>query len=102
MKKSSLFVIAIPLTIAGLVIAGVVILRVMSAAPAASPESSLPANTVPAPLPSLSATAGKPTVGFGSLQSANPVADLRQQFDASADDGGVASMDALQKQANSL
>jgi len=99
MKKSSILVITIPLVIVGCVIAAIVVLRVMStkqSVPAA------PVTTAPAVIPPLSTSSGKPTVGFGNLQQANPVSDLQQQYDASTDDGGTSGLDALQQQASSL
>lgn len=108
MNKPSTLVITIPLVIAGLVVAGVLAFRIISqqADSGRSVSSYLPAgNTAPIQghlLPKFSTASGTPTIGFGNLQAANPVWDLDQQFIASADDGGDATISALLSQAASL
>jgi hypothetical protein len=102
MKKSSLLVITIPLLIVGALIAGVFVLRTMNSEIKSIQQS----NTMTAPeqIPSLSTTgAAKPVSGFGKLQpTQGPVSDLRTQYDASSDDGGVKNLNDLEQQAASL
>ncbi len=100
MKKSSLLVIIIPLVIAALLVGSVYVLRHLVSYQ--DQEHSIEQLT-PVPIPSLSVSnGGKPVTGFGNLQSANPVSDLHQQYDAVTNDAGMSGIDAVQKQASSL
>lgn len=99
MKKSSSLVLIIPFTVAVLAVIGVFVWHYVAPVPASQPRA-LPQTTVT--IPPIEGSLGKPTVGFGQLQSENPVGDLRLQFDAIAVSGGVASISALEQQASSL
>lgn len=100
MKKSSIFVITIPLLVVGTIIVGVFVWRTMNPEIKSVQQSN---TVVPQQIPSLSTTGTKPTSGFGKLQpTQGPVSDLRTQYDASGDDGGVKSLNDLEQQAASL
>lgn len=94
-----MLVITVPLVIAGFIVVGVLVYRSVINT---GDHSRTTVSIAPVAIPSLSATNRKPNVGFGSMQSAHPVSDLRQQYDASSDDGGISSLDALQEQASTL
>lgn len=97
MKKSSIWVIIIPLIIALLIIGSVVAVRYFSPVP----ETSQAANPTPASFPSLTVPSGKPEVGFDKMQPIAPVSDLRQEYE-DASDSSESEIDALEKEASSL
>jgi hypothetical protein len=97
MKKSSLWVVIIPLLIALLVIGSVVVVRYFSPVP----ETSQAANPTPASYPALVVPTGKPEVGFDEMQPIAPVSDLRQEYN-DASDSSQSEIDALEQEASSL
>lgn len=97
MKKSSIWVVIIPLIIALLVIGSVFVVRSFSPVP----ETSQAANPTPASYPSLVVPTGKPEVGFDQVQPIAPVSDLRQEFNG-ASDSSQTQLDALEQEATSL
>lgn len=99
MKKSSVFVFVIPLIVVGVIISGVAVWHTLSVSKS-SKESSFPIHSDDIPL--LPATSGKPVVGFGNLQSADPVSDLQAEYDSLIDDGGEAEFTKLENLVSAL
>lgn len=99
-RSSSPLVIMIPLIVISLIIGGVFVYKALTSA-STSQQVVLPSKASPV-APGLTGQAGKPTVGFDKLQAANPVSDLRQEFDSSSTDAGITDLDSLQTQASTL
>ncbi len=97
MKKSSLWVIIIPIFIALLIVGSVFTVRYFSPVP----ETSQAANPTPASYPSLVVPSGKPEVGFEQMQPIAPVSDLRQELN-DASDSSQSELEALEQGATSL
>lgn len=96
--KSSPFVIIIPVVVALLVVLGVVGFAYISAAPA---KQAAVTGILPTPAIPKLREAGKPQVGFDTIQSTQPVSDLRKALE-SAGDGGFSDLDSLAADAAAL
>lgn len=98
MKKSSPFVLIIPLIIAIIVAVSVVVVRYFSPVPQ---ENKAAPNPTPENIPPLIVPTSKPVVGFDQMQSTTPVSDLRDSLNQAAD-SGTSELDSLSQEAASL
>ena len=96
MKKSSVFVIGIPLFVVALVIVAVFVFRATSQKPVETVQ--IPANVVP----TLKGEVGKPNSGFSDTVTTTAVGDLSSDLNSIKDDGGVSDFSALEAQAAQL
>ncbi len=99
-RKSSPLVYILPILIAMGIVAGVIAVRYFSPVPSES-KAVRSTESTSAALPRLKVPTGVPVVGFDSVQSTEPVSDLRQTYEA-ARDSVAEDFETLEKDINAF